>query len=155
MKKVLLILLIVFVLMQFFQPDKNVSETIPDTDFIVMNQPPEAVATILKTSCYDCHSNNTHYPWYNKVAPVSYILANHVNDGKKHLNFSEWGNYNIRQKAHALDEIIEEVEHRKMPMTSYISMHEEAAMSNEEIATLTEYLDRALGMTELQQERAH
>lgn len=155
LKKIILVLLIVIVGMQFFQPEKNVAETTPETDFIVMNQPPEAVATILKTSCYDCHSNNTNYPWYNKIAPVSYILANHVNDGKRHLNFSEWGNYNMRQQAHALDEMIEEVEHRKMPMTSYISMHEEAAVSDEEIATLTKYLDIELGMTELQQERAH
>ncbi|GLB53748.1 heme-binding protein [Neptunitalea chrysea] len=151
-KKILIGIVVVFIVMQFIQPAKNTSNEIPRTDFIVMNTPPSEVATILKTSCYDCHSNNTNYPWYGSVAPVSYILANHVNDGKKHLDFSRWGTYNQRQKEHILEEIREEVEERHMPLTSYINMHEEAAMTNDEIKTIIDWIDTSLSMTKLYNE---
>ncbi|GLB49994.1 heme-binding domain-containing protein [Neptunitalea lumnitzerae] len=153
-KKILLAIVVIVIVMQFIQPDKNISEEIPQSDFIVLNTPPAEVATILKTSCYDCHSNNTEYPWYGNVAPVSYILANHVNDGKRHLNFSEWGKYNQNQKEHALEEIIEVVEHREMPMTSYISMHEEAALTDTEVKVLNDYMTTSLNMTSLYKQKA-
>lgn len=152
-KKILIGLLIVFVVMQFFQPKRNISEVIPDTDFIIMNNPPEEVVAILKTSCYDCHSNNTSYPWYNKVAPVSYILANHVNEGKEHLNFSEWGTYNDHQKEHASEEIMEEIEEHHMPLKSYISMHKDAVISEEEIKILKSYFETHLAMSQLKSEK--
>lgn len=153
-KKIVLVVVILLVVIQFFQPEKNISKEVTEQDFIVMTNPPKEVADILKTSCYDCHSNDTQYPWYGNVAPVSYFLANHVNEGKEHLNFSEWGAYNNHQKEHALEEIIEEVEERHMPLTSYINMHEDAAMTDTEIKVLSSYLTTARDLTELQKERA-
>ena len=138
-KNILIILLIGFVLMQFYRPDKNESDAIPETDIIVMTHPPEAVSAILKTSCYDCHSNHTEYPWYNNVAPVSYWLADHIDHGKGHLNFSEWGAYNAKRKAHKLEEVTEMVEKNEMPLDSYVWLHGEAKLSPEQAKTLTEW----------------
>ena len=89
MKKILLGILIIIILIQFIRPEKNISsESINDISTVM--DVPENVQEIIKTSCADCHSNTTKYPWYSEVAPVSWYLASHVNDGKKHLNFSEW-----------------------------------------------------------------
>lgn len=152
LKKILIGIAVVLIVIQFFPPKKNTSDVIPATDFIVMNQPPGEVAGILKTSCYDCHSNNTEYPWYNKIVPVSYFLANHVNEGKEHLNFSEWGSYNTHRQEHALEEISEEVEERHMPLTSYISMHKEAALSDDKIKLLNDWIKTHAAMSELHDE---
>ncbi|MCB0375809.1 MAG: heme-binding domain-containing protein, partial [Sinomicrobium sp.] len=140
-KNVLIILLIAFVLIQFYPPEKNLSDSVPETDIIVMTDPPETVKTILKTSCYDCHSNTTNYPWYNAVVPVSYWLADHIKHGKEHLNFSEWGTYNTKKKAHKLEELTEEVKKREMPLNSYLWVHGDARLSDEQIKALTGWAD--------------
>ena len=141
-KNILIMLLIAFVLIQFYPPEKNQSGTIPETDIVMMTHPPEAVKNILETSCYDCHSNTTRYPWYNNIVPVSYWMADHIDHGKKHLNFSDWGTYNSKKKAHKLEEVIEEVKAHEMPLKSYLWMHDEAKLSEEQIKTLTEWADR-------------
>ena len=138
-KKILLILLIAFVLIQFYPPEQNDSGIVPDTDLIVMTNPPAAVGNLLKTSCYDCHSNTTDYPWYNNIVPVSYWIAGHIKHGKGHLNFSEWGTYKDEKKDHKLEELTEEVKQHKMPLNSYLWMHREAGLSDEEIKTLTDW----------------
>lgn len=140
-KNLLIILLIAFVLLQFYRPEQNDSGVVPDTDMIVMTDPPAPVRHILKTSCYDCHSNTTEYPWYNAVFPVSYWLADHIKHGKEHLNFSAWGEYNARRKAHKLEELIEEVKQHKMPLDSYLWMHGDTRLSEEEIQTLTDWAE--------------
>ena len=84
-KKLLILLLIVFAVIQFLRPQKNLSAMIPATDFIAMTKPSPQIETILRDACYDCHSYNTNYPWYSEVAPVSFLIAEHVKDGKKHL----------------------------------------------------------------------
>ncbi len=141
-KKILVVLLIAFVLMQFYRPDKNESTEVPDTDIIVMTSPPEAVKNILKTSCYDCHSNNTVYPWYNTIAPVSYWLDDHVEHGKGHLDFSEWGTYSAKKKAHKLEELIEMVKADEMPLNSYLWMHGDAKLSEDQVKTLVDWADK-------------
>ncbi|NER11966.1 cytochrome C [Leptobacterium flavescens] len=138
-KKILVLLLIVLVIMQFIRPEKNTSDTVPATDFITMTNPSEEIKGILKTACYDCHSNNTVYPWYNNIAPVSYWLADHVKDGKKHLNFSDWGNYDQKRKAHKLEELVEEVKEHKMPLNSYLWMHKDAKLDDAQIEALTSW----------------
>ena len=87
---ILLSILCVLVVIQFFRPSKNTSEELSNNDILKTETLPRDVSQILVTSCYDCHSNNTNYPWYNEITPVNFFLDNHVKDGKKHLNFSEW-----------------------------------------------------------------
>ena len=141
-KNILIVLLIAFVLLQFYRPEKNASGIIPETDIIVMTHPPDAVGGMLKTACYDCHSNTTKYPWYNAVVPVSHWIAGHIEHGKEHLNFSAWGDYDAKEKAHKLEELIEEVKKHEMPLDSYVWMHSEARLSDAQIKTLVNWADQ-------------
>lgn len=93
-------------------------------------QVPENVMSILKNSCYDCHSNATHYPWYASVQPLSMWINHHVNEGKRELNFSTFGNYRIAIQYHKLHEIIEQVEEGEMPLSSYTLIHKKAKLSD-------------------------
>ena len=90
---------------------------------------PLDVAAILARSCDDCHSNRTRWPWYSWVAPVSWVLAGHVEDGRGNLNFSLWGTYSKGKQAHKLEEIVDQVEGRGMPRDDYVLLHPEAELS--------------------------
>lgn len=138
-KRVLLLLLVVFIGMQFFRPEKNVSDIVPATDFITVTNPPAEIESMLRTSCYDCHSNNTVYPWYSNLAPVSYWLDEHIMNGKRHLNFSQWETYTPKKKAHKLEELVEEVEKHAMPLDSYLWIHKDAELSGDQIKQLTDW----------------
>ncbi|MFC1662519.1 heme-binding domain-containing protein, partial [Gemmatimonadota bacterium] len=81
---------------------------------------PGAVMEILRTSCYDCHSNETTWPWYSRVAPVSWLIAKHVEMGREHVNFSHWGELSAEDRDHALEDIWEEVERGTMPHRGYL-----------------------------------
>ncbi|MFM7400174.1 MAG: heme-binding domain-containing protein, partial [Bacteroidota bacterium] len=107
-KKVLLGLLGVLIIMQFIQPDRNVSGAAPG-DITGKYAVSENVMAVLKPACYDCHSNQTRYPWYAGIQPVAWWLAEHVNDGKRHLNFDEFTTRKIAVQNHKLEEIIEMV----------------------------------------------
>jgi hypothetical protein len=122
-KKVLVALLVVFVLIQFYRPEKNNAEYLDVADFIEETKPSNEVVAILENNCYDCHSNKTAYPWYAEIAPVSFWLHDHIEDGNKHFNVSKWESYNDKKKDHKLDELIEEVEEGKMPLESYTLLH--------------------------------
>lgn len=139
MKKTLLGILIVIILIQFIRPEKNVSPEVVNDISTVMNVP-ENVQEIIKTSCADCHSNTTKYPWYSEIAPVSWYLASHVNDGKKHLNFSEWAAYNKNQKEHIIKDLKKELKSREMPLNSYLWIHKEAVVSPEQYKTLLDWV---------------
>lgn len=138
MKKVVLGILVVFILMQFARPKKNDSRN-GVNDITTVMEVPENVQKILKTSCADCHSNFTKYPWYNEIAPVSWFVASHVNDGKEHLNFSEWTVYNKNQKEHVIKDLKEVLENKSMPLSSYLKMHEEAEMTLEQYQILLDW----------------
>ncbi|HEX8773409.1 MAG TPA: heme-binding domain-containing protein [Pyrinomonadaceae bacterium] len=97
------------------------------------------VDAILERSCNDCHSNNTRWPWYSEVSPVSWWLVNHVEDGRRHLSFSEWGTYPPKRAAHKLQEICEEVEQGKMPFKSYVSLHPSARLSDSDKKVLCDW----------------
>jgi len=128
MKKILLGVLVVLILIQFITPQKNNSKDYTN-DITKELQIPDDVQQIIKTSCADCHSNSTVYPWYNKIAPFSWYLAQHVNEGKEHLNFSEWTTYNKDQKNHIVKELKEVIKKREMPLTTYVLIHKNAAMN--------------------------
>jgi hypothetical protein len=138
-KKILLALLVVLVIAQFFGPDKNEGEMASIDAFLVETNPPEDVKLILKETCYDCHSNVTRYPWYNNITPVNYWLAEHVNDGKKHFNVSNWEGNSIKRKDHKFEELIEMVEDKEMPLNSYTWTHEEAKLSDAQIASVVDW----------------
>ncbi|MDP5105296.1 MAG: heme-binding domain-containing protein [Polaribacter sp.] len=135
-KNIALILLAVFVIAQFFSPEKNEGDIASVDAFLAETNPPENVKKILVESCYDCHSNVTKYPWYNTITPVNFWLADHVKDGKKHLNFSDWSAYSLKKKEHKMDELYEEVEKGEMPLDSYTWTHTEANLSPEQIEEL-------------------
>lgn len=124
------IALIALVAIQFFPVDYNQSETIPQTDFMLVNNVPVTVEKSLQVSCYDCHSNNTQYPWYNKVQPVAWFLEGHIKKGKEELNFSEWDSYSSRRKNSKLRSIISQIEDDKMPLKSYTFIHSNAVFTN-------------------------
>jgi predicted Fe-S protein YdhL (DUF1289 family) len=135
MKKIIIGIIAVLALIQLIRPEKNNSNDYKNDISTVMEIPKE-VKEIIKNSCADCHSNSTVYPWYSEIAPVSWYLASHVNDGKEHLNFSEWTAYNKDQKRHILKDLEEELEEHKMPLSSYLYIHKNAEMSKEQYETL-------------------
>lgn len=131
-KKIVLFLLIVFVCIQFIPTNRNQSTEILDTDITKTFKVPQNIQTLLNESCYDCHSNNTNYPWYNKIQPVSFLLERDINQGKKELNFSELGGYSNRRQKSKLKSLISQVKDDKMPIASYVLMHSNAKLSESE-----------------------
>lgn len=97
------------------------------------------VAAILDRSCNDCHSNKTHWPWYSKVAPVSWLVIDHVNHGRSHLNFSEWGRYNRREAGEMLEVICKEVKAGAMPLSSYTPLHPGSKLTTEDVKLLCDW----------------
>lgn len=132
-KKILLALLIVLVVAQFFGPEKNEGDYATVESFIAETQPSPQVKGILQESCFDCHSDVTRYPWYNSITPVNYWLAEHVEDGKKHFDVSQWSAYSVKKKDHKLEELVEMVEEKEMPLNSYTWTHTEAKLSDAQI----------------------
>lgn len=139
MKKIVLGFLVVLILIQFIRPEKNESSDMTNHISQVVDIPSE-VNEIIKTSCADCHSNFTKYPWYSEIAPVSWYLAQHVNEGKEHLNFSEWTSYNQDQLNHILKDLNEELEEHKMPLKSYLLIHDEAIMDDVQYKTVLNWV---------------
>lgn len=139
MKKVILAIVIIIGIMQFIRPQKNDSADF-SKDIATVVAIPANVQEILKTSCYDCHSNKTNYPWYSEIAPVSWFLAQHVNEGKEHLNFSEWTKYNNNQKGHIISEIKEEMKKQGMPLESYLWIHKDAVLTQAQYQTMIDWV---------------
>jgi hypothetical protein len=139
-KIVILILLVAFVGIQFVFTERNQSDVVPKTDFIVVHNVPNTIKNKLQVSCYDCHSNNTRYPWYNKIQPVTWLLEDHIKEGKAELNFSEWGSLSSRRKTSKLRSIIKQIEQNEMPLSSYTLMHRKALFSEEERQGIIQYL---------------
>ena len=131
MRRVLLGILVGLILIQFISPERNDSGD-RSNDYTTAMQVPKEVKEIIKTSCADCHSNKTEYPWYSNIAPVSWYIANHVNEGKEHLNFSEWTAYNKDQKDHIIKDLEEELEEQNMPLKSYLLIHKDAKLTQDQ-----------------------
>ena len=122
-KRILVLLLVVLVMLQFWRPEKNSTEENAVYDFEEETKPSTAVVAILEQNCYDCHSNHTNYPWYAEVAPISLWIDGHIEEGKEHFNVSDWASWKLKKKDHKMDELIEEVEEGHMPEDSYTWMH--------------------------------
>ena len=147
-KIVALVLLVCFVGIQFVPTELNQSDIVPKTDFLLVNNPPENISTLLQESCYDCHSNNTDYPWYNKIQPTAWFLENHIADGKEELNFNEWDAYSNRRKNSKLKSIISQVEDDEMPLLSYTLIHKDAKLSKSEKTLIIDYMKKLKGNLE-------
>ena len=132
-KKIFLGFGIFLFISQFFGPEKNIGSTEALNFFIEDTKAPINVQNTLATACYDCHSNNTNYLWYSHITPINFWMADHIVEGKKELNLSEWANYSKKQKKHKMEEIYEEVEEKHMPISPYLITHTNANLTDEEI----------------------
>jgi hypothetical protein len=128
-KKILIALLGVFIIIQFIKPAKNQSSAVTPDDIFANFQAADSTKQLVQTSCYDCHSNNTVYPWYAEIQPVAWWLADHVNEGKSELNFSEFATYKPKKADHKLEEVIEMIQEGEMPLKSYTLIHGDAKLS--------------------------
>ena len=135
-KKILLALLILIIAIQFIQPARNKSGQVLPTDISTVDNLPRPVEAILKNACYDCHSNNTNYPWYANIQPAGWILARHIKNGKAELNFSEFGSYSIRKQKNKLNSIANSLKDGTMPLTSYTLIHKNARLTKDENALI-------------------
>lgn len=148
MKKVVVILLVAFIMIQFFPIDKTNPPATPGMDFLLIKNTPSEIAKVITTSCYDCHSNETKYPWYSAIAPSSWFLKNHIDEGRKHLNFSTFAVYETKRQAHKLEECIEMIEKKEMPLESYYIGHQDAKLTDVQRQELVKYLKRVKEDTE-------
>lgn len=137
-----LLIFAVLIILQFFQPDKNQGSLTQERDLIVVASVPDSLAKILRTSCYDCHSNHTDYPWYSRISPVSLWLHKHIIDGKEDLNLSEFGDLSKAEKIGALSDLYDALEAGTMPLQSYTLIHRDAMISQEEVDALLDWADQ-------------
>jgi hypothetical protein len=140
-KRFFLVLLLAFAVIQFFRPAKNIAAGVSANDITAKYSVPQDVQAVFKTSCYDCHSNNTNYPWYNNIQPVAWWLADHVKEGKKELNFSEFATYRIGRQYRKLEEINKEIEEGEMPLESYTVIHGNAKLSEQQKSTVINWVN--------------
>lgn len=131
--KVLLAVLIIFLfLIQFIRPVRNQSGQAGINDLSKVYKVPVKLQAILKRSCYDCHSNYTNYPWYAEIQPVRYFLDSHITEGKEELNFEEFNTYSARKRSNKLRAIVNSLQEKEMPVSSYLMIHHQARLSKQE-----------------------
>ena len=143
-KKIIFWTLVAFALIQFFPIDRTNQPVDTKVNFVDARKSPEKIRTLLKNACYDCHSNETIYPKYAFIAPVSWSVKSHVNEGREHLNFSAWQTYNKDLKENMLTKSIQTIQNKTMPMPGYIVYHQEANLSEAERALLIQYFQEML-----------
>lgn len=142
-KKILFIGLIIFLLIQLYQPARNISfEQDITGNFTKVYNVPKNVEIILRTSCYDCHSNNTYYPWYSYIQPVRFFMESHIKEGKENLNFNEWGNYSDRKQNNKLDRIAKQIESNEMPLSSYTLIHKNAILTASQKKEVLDWINK-------------
>lgn len=139
MKKVLIVLLVAFIFIQFFPIDKTNPTSNEGMDFIKIKNTPEPIANIIRNSCYDCHSNETKYPAYSYIQPAGWLLKNHIDEARLELNFSSFATYDPKRQAHKLEEAADYVEKKVMPLESYLILHPEAKLTDQEREQLATY----------------
>jgi len=134
----------VFALMQLIPVDRENKPVRASDNFVDLYKTPAEVRTVLKKACYDCHSNETIYPKYAYIAPLSWSIKEHVNEGREHLNFSEWGTFNKDIRRSMLKNTVLEVKENKMPLLGYVAQHPEARMSEQDKKMLEDYFQNIL-----------
>ncbi len=143
MKKILkiaaIVLVVGFVLAQFIRPSFSNPPIVPGETLEESTTVPADVQMIIGRSCGDCHSNKTVYPWYSKVTPFNWFLANHIEDARKEMNFSVWNTYAPKRKLKKLEDIREQLEAKEMPLPSYLWIHRDAVLSEEQSGLVLEW----------------
>ncbi len=131
---------VLFLLIQVIRIDKDNPTSDPTQDLFAIENAPKEIVDIMEIACYDCHSNKVKYPWYTNVAPISWWVKKHINDGRAQVNYSEWGALAQKKKNHKLEEGVEMVTVIKsMPLTPYWMMHWDAKLSPEQRKTLADW----------------
>lgn len=138
-RKIALLLAALLVLIQFIRPEKNANPELSTADISQVYAMPGAVKNILVQSCYDCHSNHTRYPWYAHIQPVAWWLNSHIQEGKEHLNFSEFGTYPAKKANHKLEEVEEAVTDGWMPLDSYLWVHRDARLTADQAQAVADW----------------
>lgn len=134
--------IIIFLIIQVIQPVRNIDHgQVPSSDISKVYQVPGNVQSILRTSCYDCHSNSTDYPVYAYIQPLSFFLEKHIKEGKKELNFNEWGLYSHRKRTNKLEAVKNQIKQGKMPLSSYLYLHHDAKLSDEKIKEVVDWIE--------------
>ncbi len=139
-KYIFFTIIVILIVCQFFPIDKTNPEVDSTKDFLTMENPPTEVKQLIKTACYDCHSNETQYPWYTNVAPISWWIKKHIDNGRKKLNYSNWGDYEADKKQHKLKESAEEIHEKQMPLLSYFVMHPEAKLDDTQRQMIVDWI---------------
>lgn len=142
-KVIIITLIVIFIAVQFIP--SGIPLNVPDDNRSIANDSLVAGSVLkqLRNSCFDCHSNQVNFPWYSKMAPSSWFLAGHINEGRSHLNFSEWEDYSIREKVRILEEIKDEVVSGGMPLKSYLLIHRDAKPDSSEVTAIMKWADDA------------
>lgn len=143
-KKIFFWTLVVFAIIQFIPIDRVNKPVDHAVNFVDAKKTPEKIRGLIKGACYDCHSNETVYPKYAFIAPISWSVKSHVNEGRERLNFSIWQTYNKELKENMLDNLIRSVQNKRMPMPGYIVYHKEANLSEAERKLFVHYFEDML-----------
>ena len=140
-KRILLVLLVALIALQFYRPEKNDAEYRDVKAFQAETAPSKKVVAILESKCFDCHSNKTVYPWYGQVAPISLWMNGHIQEGKEHLNLTNWASWDLKKKDHKLEEVTDAVEEGWMPEEHYVWIH--GGLSDDEKEELSSWAKSA------------
>ncbi|MBD8083619.1 heme-binding domain-containing protein [Chryseobacterium caseinilyticum] len=143
-KKVFFWVLVGFALIQFIPVDKVNKPVDQKLNFVTTENTPAEVAVLIKNACYDCHSDETVYPKYAQIAPISWSIKSHVNDGRRHLNFSVWKSYNADLKKSMLEKSVQTIQNKTMPLPGYSVYHDEANLTAAQQKILTDYFESVL-----------
>jgi len=139
LKKIIFWIALGFLGIQLIPVDRENKAVNRKDNFVDIYKTPDNIRVILKNACYDCHSNETEYPTYSYIAPISWTIKDHINDGREHLNFSEWGSYNKDLRENAVEKTISNVQDLEMPLPSYIGYHPKANLTTKQRETLINY----------------
>ena len=135
-------LIAVLILLQFFQPERNIAPLDPELDMLKLLAPPEPMTDLIMNACYDCHSNQTVYPWYSRISPVSLYLNKHIVKGKEDLNFSDYGLLDKADKIGAFADFCDVLDAGTMPLQSYMLIHKDARLTQEERENLCNWSEK-------------
>ncbi|RKS03383.1 heme-binding domain-containing protein [Flavobacterium sp. 102] len=151
LKKVGIALFLVLIAIQFYQPALNQNPRQDYTnDFLITTNAPNNISKLIQASCYDCHSNNTNYPWYSYIQPARFFMESHIATGKENLNFNEWGNYSSRKQNNKLERIAKQIESNEMPLSSYTLIHKKAILTASQKKEVLDWINKTKDSISLQ-----